>query len=152
MIKRERIEDFIHRRYGYCYFEIEYGKRPIIFNLYVHPEYRRQGYARKLLQYVIDEIRQTGYIGEIDIEAVPREQSISKEKLESFYKNMGLAIISPERQNTENLLESMQRKLKRANSVFESCCRYLDFSNYIEIKWNIEDWLEEYKQNLPYKD
>jgi len=82
--------DFIQTKYGYCYFEIEQGKNPIIWNLYVHPQYRRQGHAKKIIQYVIDEIRQTGYSGEIDVEPDPRDNSISYENLCEFYTKMGL--------------------------------------------------------------
>jgi len=46
-------DDFIHNKFGYCYYEIEPGKNPIIFNLYVHPEYRRKGHAKQILEYVI---------------------------------------------------------------------------------------------------
>jgi GNAT superfamily N-acetyltransferase len=86
-------DDFIHNKYGYCYYEIEPGKNPIVFNLYVHPQYRKQGHAKKILQYVINEIRQAGYLGQIDIEAAPRENSIEYEKLASFYENMGLHLM-----------------------------------------------------------
>jgi len=65
----------------------------MIFNLYVHFEYRRQGKAKKLLQYAINEIRETGYGGEIAVEADPREGSIDLDKLLLFYKSMGLKII-----------------------------------------------------------
>ena len=85
-------DDFIHNKFGYCYYEIESGKHPIIFNLFVNPQYRRQGHAKWLLHYVINEIRQTGYKGEIDIEAAPRENSIDREKLVIFYASMGLNV------------------------------------------------------------
>jgi GNAT superfamily N-acetyltransferase len=85
-------DDFIHNKYGYCYFEIEPGKKPIIFNLYIHPQYRKQGHAKKLLQYVINEIRQTGYTGEINIEAAPRQESIDFHNLAVFYLSMGLTV------------------------------------------------------------
>ena len=78
-------DDFIHNKYGYCYYEIEPGKNPIIFNLFVNPQYRRRGHAKWLLQYVINEIRKTGYNGEIGIEASPRENAIEKDKLSNFH-------------------------------------------------------------------
>src|SRR5512137_1370611 len=90
----EITEDFIHNKYGYCYFEIEPGKNPIIFNLYVHPQYRKQGHAKKLLQYVINEIRQSVPEGVIDIEAAPREESICRDKLVGFYVSMGLNVLT----------------------------------------------------------
>jgi GNAT superfamily N-acetyltransferase len=92
----EITEDFIHNKYGYCYYEIESGKNPIIFNLFVNPQYRRQGHARWLLEYVINIIRGTGYIGKIDIEVAPREDSIQREQLAEFYISMGLNILDPE--------------------------------------------------------
>lgn len=86
------IENFIHDKYGYCYYVIDNNKA-LIFNLYTEPEYRGLGYARKHLQYVIDEIRQIGYEGEIEIEVKPRENSINDKKLKLFYTKMGLKII-----------------------------------------------------------
>jgi len=83
-------------KYGYCCFEIEQGENPIIFNLYIYPSYRRQGYGRKILQRIINDIRKTGYAGEIDIVASPLEDSISREKLISFYSTMGLNILNKE--------------------------------------------------------
>jgi ribosomal protein S18 acetylase RimI-like enzyme len=69
-------------------------KAPIIFNLYVYPKYRQHGHGRKLLQLVINEIRETGYQGSIRIESIPRENSITLENLIIFYKSMGLEILS----------------------------------------------------------
>lgn len=89
----EEYENFYHTKYGYCYYSVEPGKKPVIFNLYIEPEYRRKGQARKHLQFVIDEIRKMGYQGEIEIEAAPRENSIEYERLVSFYKMMGLEIV-----------------------------------------------------------
>jgi len=86
--------NFIHDKYGYCYYVIEPGKTPIIFNLFVRPKYRRQGHAKRLLQCVIDEIRNTGYRGIIDIEVRPREESVSAEKLTLFYASMDLNVLN----------------------------------------------------------
>ena len=86
-------DDFIHNKFGYCYYEIEPGKNPIIFNLYVHPEYRRKGHAKQILEYVIGQIRATGYRGMIDIEAIPREQSIDRQSLSNFYTLIGLNVL-----------------------------------------------------------
>jgi GNAT superfamily N-acetyltransferase len=87
-------ENFIHDKYGYCYYSIEPEKNPIIFNLYTEPEYRRQGYAKKHLLFIINIIRNTGYVGQIHITAEPRENSIELSKLISFYKSVGLTIIN----------------------------------------------------------
>lgn len=96
----EECENFFHDKYGYCYYSIEPGKKPVIFNLYIEPEYRRKGHARKHLQFVINEIRKAGYQGGIEIEAIPRENSINLEKLVSFYKSLELEIIEGAK-NTE---------------------------------------------------
>lgn len=87
----EEHENFIHNKYGYCYYALPENESPIIFNLYVEPEYRRQGHARKLLHYVINEIRNT-HLCKIETEVQPRENSINSEALISFYKSMGLRI------------------------------------------------------------
>jgi ribosomal protein S18 acetylase RimI-like enzyme len=86
-------ENFIHNKYGYCYYAIESSDTAIIFNLYIEPEYRRKGHATHLIQLVIKEIRKAGYIKGIQIEAQPREGSINIENLVAFYKKMGLKIL-----------------------------------------------------------
>lgn len=93
MIEDRQGDNFIHNQAGYCYYSI--GEKPIIFNLYVNPEYRRKGNAKKLLQYVINEIRQTGYNWTIEIEAIPREDSIPLEDIILFYEKLGLSVIKP---------------------------------------------------------
>jgi ribosomal protein S18 acetylase RimI-like enzyme len=89
----EEYENFIHTKYGYCYYALRDNEPAVIFNLYVEPEYRRQGHARNLLQAVITEIKSVKYEGEIKIEAKPRDNSIGLEKLEALYKSMGLVIL-----------------------------------------------------------
>jgi GNAT superfamily N-acetyltransferase len=88
----EPYENFIHNKYGYCYYSLKENEPAIIFNLYVEPEYRRQGHARALISYVIREIRKTKYQNEILIKAEPRENSINIEDLITFYERMGLKI------------------------------------------------------------
>lgn len=85
-------ENFIHNKYGYCFYSIE-NDTAIIFNLYVEPEYRRKGHAKHLIQLVIREIRVAGYDKEIQIEAQPREGSIDVGDLINFYKRMGLKVL-----------------------------------------------------------
>jgi GNAT superfamily N-acetyltransferase len=84
-------DNFIHNKYGHCYYSLD---DHLIYNLYVHQEYRRQGHSKVLLEYAINEIRKTGYTGEIKVEAIPREDSISKENLIAYYKSMNLTIIN----------------------------------------------------------
>jgi len=92
-------ENFYHDKYGYCYYSIEPGKKPMIYNLYIEPEYRRKGHAREHLKFVIKEIRKTGYKGSIEIEVAPREDSIDLAKLVAFYESLGLKIIGEEKKD-----------------------------------------------------
>ena len=85
-------ENFIHNKYGYCYYSIQANDTAMIFNLYVEAEYRQKGHAKKLIQLAIREIREAGYNKEIQIEARPREDSINTESLVVFYEKMGLKI------------------------------------------------------------
>jgi GNAT superfamily N-acetyltransferase len=87
----QKNENFIQNKFGYCFYALE-EPYPIIYNLYVHSQYRKCGYSRILLQYVINEIRKDGYIGEIMIKAEPQENSISLDILIKYYKSMGLKI------------------------------------------------------------
>ena len=93
-------ENFIHNKYGYCYYCIE-SNDAIIFNLYIEPAYRKKSHAKHLIQLVIKEIREIGYNKEIQIEARPREDSISTEDLITFYEKMGLKILQSNRINKE---------------------------------------------------
>jgi ribosomal protein S18 acetylase RimI-like enzyme len=86
------MEDFIQTRFGYCFYEI-LQKKALIYNLYVHPEYRLQGNAKKLLRHVINEIRSANYRGKIEIEASPRESTVSLKKLRIFYERIGLKVL-----------------------------------------------------------
>lgn len=97
----EEHDNFFHDKHGYCYYSIEPGKKPVIFNLYVEPEYRRHGHARRILAYVIGEIRKAGYQGDIEIEVCPRENSILLGQLVAFYKMMGLEILMVGQDGTE---------------------------------------------------
>lgn len=83
-------ENFIHNKYGYCYYAL--SPYPEVYNLYVEPKYRRQGHSKYLLNYVIEQIRKSGFEGKIKIEAQPRENSISLEKLEQYYLSLGFEL------------------------------------------------------------
>jgi ribosomal protein S18 acetylase RimI-like enzyme len=81
----------IENEYGYC--EYSFEKDYVhIYNLFIKPEYRRKGHARKLLQITISEIRKTGYDGEIDIVAQPDNGTIPIDALIKFYKSLGLDV------------------------------------------------------------
>lgn len=69
------------------------GVNVVVFGLYVVPGCRRTGEARKILKLVIDEIRSSGYTGDIRIQAKPVDDSIPLDKLVAFYESMGLKII-----------------------------------------------------------
>lgn len=86
-------ENFVHDKYGYCYYYLENGKRPLIFNLWTEENCRRKGHARRHILMVMEEIRKSGYLGPIDIEAVPKDGSIDRESLVSFYSSLGLTVI-----------------------------------------------------------
>jgi len=88
----QEYENFIQNKFGYCFYSLE-EHCPVIYNLYVHPQYRKCGYSRILLQYVINEIKENGYTGKIKIKAEPQENSISSDKLIKYYKSMGLRTI-----------------------------------------------------------
>lgn len=90
-------ENFIHTKYGFCRYALRGLESAVIFNLYVEPGCRRKGHAQKLLRYAINEIREKGYQGEIEIEASPREESIDLETLVSFYGSIGLTVTTRKR-------------------------------------------------------
>ncbi len=83
-------ENFIQSKYGYCFYTLD--SDPLIYNLYVHPQYRRQGHSHELLKLVIAEIRKSGYEEKIRIQADPREDSIGLTDLTKYYRRMGLVI------------------------------------------------------------
>ena len=85
-------QDFYHNRYGWCYYDLTPGRAPLIYGLHVEPECRRQGHARHLLGRVIDIIRDTGYEGQIEIEANPSEPNVTREQLVAFYRSMNLNV------------------------------------------------------------
>lgn len=84
-------ERTIINKFGYCYYEIK-EDYVHIFNLFVYRKFRRKGRAKEILQNAINEIRKTGYTGEIQIVADPDECSISLIKLRVFYLSMGLEV------------------------------------------------------------
>lgn len=85
-------EHFIHNEYGYCYYTT--SDKPLIYNLFVQPECRRMGHARHLVSMAIEEIKNKCGNTRIQIEAVPKGNSISKKELMDFYKELGLEIIN----------------------------------------------------------
>lgn len=77
---------------GRCWYAFEEEGYVHIFNLFVDPDERKKGNAKKLLQLAIYEIRKTGWKGEIQIVAKPTEANISVFELRNFYKKMGLQV------------------------------------------------------------
>ena len=90
----DTIEDFIHDRYGYCFYSVR-TKPPLVYNLYVEPAHRGKGHARRLLAYVVVQIRETGHLGEIEIEVAPKETAVDSQRLAKFYRSLGLTVIPP---------------------------------------------------------
>lgn len=85
-------ERFISTNFGYCFYTLY--PYPLIYNLYVFPEYRKKGNSKTLLCFCINEIKKSGYYGKIKIQAEPKENSISQQDLIRYYKNMGLSILT----------------------------------------------------------
>ncbi len=83
----------IKKKFGHCCYSFE-DNYVYIYNLLILPEYRNKGMARIILQIAIDEIRKTGYIGEIAIVAKSKEKCIDIERLKKFYKSMNLQVFS----------------------------------------------------------
>jgi ribosomal protein S18 acetylase RimI-like enzyme len=77
--------------YGFCKYKFE-DDYVHIYDLYVKPEYRNLGNAKKLLQQAIKEIRETGWDNEIQIVCNPTEDEIDKERLSKFYNELGLTV------------------------------------------------------------
>lgn len=85
------MEDFVQTRFGYCFYEVKEDSA-LVYGLFVHPEYRMQGKAKRLLMMVIAEIRNTGYRGGIEIEAIPKEDGVDLDLLIKLYTSMGLKV------------------------------------------------------------
>ena len=81
----------IKNEYGECDYSFE-SDYVHIYNLFVYPEHRRKGNARKILKRSIAEIRETGYEGEIQIVADPKDETINVKRLIRFYESMGLKV------------------------------------------------------------
>lgn len=86
-------QNFVHNKYGWCYYETTSPRMALIYNLYVKKEYRRQGKARHLIELVLAELNTMG-IKKFDIKVEPYEDSISVEDLIKFYESMGLRVIN----------------------------------------------------------
>lgn len=88
--------NFIHTPYGYCYYcldkPVSEGGTYLLYGLYVNPQYRRQGHAKRMLRFLIEEIQSFGYTGPIYIKAIPEEDSISVKDLAAFYESLGLSV------------------------------------------------------------
>jgi ribosomal protein S18 acetylase RimI-like enzyme len=97
----EENENFVQNKFGYCFYTL--GAHPLIYNLYVHPQYRRHGHSCKLLQLVKGEIWNSGYEGEIRIQAEPQENSIKLTDLVEYYKSMGLTVCDARRPEQEEI-------------------------------------------------
>jgi GNAT superfamily N-acetyltransferase len=92
IIKYNNYHYAIIKDYGYCEFDI-YDR--LIFNLYIEKEFRRKGYAKKIIRLAINFIKKTSKSNDyIFIEAFPRENSISIYDLIKFYNKMGLKVIN----------------------------------------------------------
>lgn len=84
------MDDVIKNKFGYCKYGFE-DNYVHIYDLFIYPEFRQQGQARKILKEVIDAIRKL-YNGTIQIVANPKEIFVDKCKLKQFYKSMGFEV------------------------------------------------------------
>ncbi len=85
------MEKVIRNKFGHVSYAFE-SDYVHIYNLYVKPEFRRQGKANELLATAIKGIKNTGYTGEIQIVAIPKENSIPLKNLRNFYESLGLTV------------------------------------------------------------
>ena len=83
----------VQSKHGFCAYEFA-SDYVHIYDLFVYPDSRRKGEARKILLEAIRRIRESGYSGEISIVAYPREGNISKEQLSDFYESLWLSVFS----------------------------------------------------------
>lgn len=83
-------ENFIQTKFGYCFYTLD--SPAFIYGLYIHPQYRRRGHSKILLKFVISAIRESGYTGEIHIEAEPEKESIGIKDLIRYYEQLGLVV------------------------------------------------------------
>lgn len=91
------MERYIATEYGHVYYDVDNYEIPLVYRLYVAPEFRRQGKARLLLSTVIGMIRQLGFSCSIMIHAEPfGDCAMSKEQLEDFYASAGLIVVQPQ--------------------------------------------------------
>ena len=90
------MERYIATEYGHVYYDVDSYEIPLVYRLYVDPEFRRQGKARLLLSIVTDVIRKLGFTCSIMIHAEPfGDCQMSKEQLEDFYLSAGLIVVQP---------------------------------------------------------
>lgn len=81
----------VRNRYGYCKYDVIKGVC-FIFDLYIKPEYRKEGHATNILK----EIKSQSRCKRFFIQAVPYEDNIPKDVLVRFYNKMGIVVLSDE--------------------------------------------------------
>ena len=91
--------NWVIREFGYCCYSFEQFKDDneiyaLIWNLYIYSKYRRQGYAKLILQEIINKIKNINNTCDIYIEAIPQEDSINLNNLISFYESLGLQVFT----------------------------------------------------------
>lgn len=88
------MKNIISNEYGHCHYCVcKEENCSMIYNLFVEEEHRRNGKGKEFTKRAINNIRATGYKGDIKIVAEPEENSISKEDLVKFYEKMGLTVV-----------------------------------------------------------
>lgn len=84
-------ELFVHTHYGWCYYALD--EYPMLYGLYIEEMYRGKGLSKVLINFCINEIRNYGYSGNINIQVLPQEECMSTIDLTQYYKSFGLNII-----------------------------------------------------------
>jgi len=93
LMKEENLD-----KYGYVSYSLEEdfntGESYVLINLvYVYPKYRRQGYARKILNKELAEIKKEYKNTPIRLAAYSNEGNIDIVDLVSFYEDMNFEVI-----------------------------------------------------------
>ena len=82
----------IENEFGHCSYCIcEDVNHSMIFNLHVFKEHRRQGHGSAMIKQYIEEIRATGYKGDIEVVA-DSDDGIDRDVLVKLYESFGLKI------------------------------------------------------------
>jgi GNAT superfamily N-acetyltransferase len=72
-------------------FTVKEGKQVQIINLFINPEFQRQGYGTQLLQEVFDAHPKATFC----LQSVPFNQGLGKTDLKAWYERLGFIDVPP---------------------------------------------------------